>query len=135
MKQIDYFKFLKIFPEFIDIEDSIDVKTELLKKVREDTWRKKERSDLLPIKIIDLETNKIPDVEYFKRFDIMSNDFEFRITYKREMLIDICYLQYLGKWIVYIYKNPLLDRNNFRIMEREEIINLKRTIIIDNILK
>lgn len=132
MKQIDYFKFLKAFPEFIDIDDKVEVKLVLLNEIRKKTWRKKEKSNLLPIKIIDPDGYQ-PVVEYLKKSDLMNDDFKFKIMYKKELLITIYYVKRMNGWLSHIEYN-LQKLNNSMFMEKEEITNLKRTLLIDKIL-
>jgi len=142
LKQIDYFKFLKVFPEFIDIKESDEVKLALLNEVRKRTWRKKGKSDLLPIKIVDKDGYQ-PNMDYFKKVDLMSGDFRFKIMYRKELFITISFLHRTNLlnrhgWVTlidYNYLSKLKKLYYSRIMDKDEITNLKRTLLIDNMLK
>ena len=139
MKQIDYFKFLKDFPEFIDIDETIDVKLILLDYVKKKARRTKGKVDLLPVRKIDY--NEILEIEYFRRVERMNGHSVFKIKFRKEVLFSV---SYLGE----SYEDPSYRRaymdtrrksrklhNRSRFMEPEEITNLKRTMLIDNMLK
>lgn len=119
MKQINYFKFLEKYPEFIDIDDDLSVKLVLLKHIRKKYWRKKkgEVARLLPIKHLGNHPNLID------RF--------YRIKY-RNCIVATIFRQddkIVKSWV------QMSRSDIYQMMEKEEITNLKRVILMEDMLK
>lgn len=136
MKQINYFKFCEKYPEFIDIDDTNSVKLVLLKAIKKKYWFKKEGeiAKLLPIKCSD-----DIDINIYK--DILKDTKYCRVKYKNANIVAMWYNNndsstetlFNGKGIKsYVWR---YQPNVFTIMEKEEIINLKREILINDMLK
>lgn len=137
MKQVDYFKFMKAFPEFIDIDDTDEVKIALLNIIKKQTRKNKEKSSLLPVRKLKLFEHI--DIDFFKkRADFMNGHYIYKIKYRGEVLFTVYYLgensEYSRADVNTAYKLDKL-RNRSRFMEKEEVTNLKRTMLIDNMLK
>ena len=78
----------------------------------------------------------IPDVDYLKKIDLMRYDYIFKIKYRKELLITISYIKKMNNWITHIdYSQYFKKLNNSRFMYDGEVTNLKRTLLIDNMLK
>lgn len=136
MRQIDYFKFLKIFPEFIDVDDTNEVKLVLLNEVRKRTWRKPGIHYLLPITVFNAKLKDLQDASFFKkRYSLMNGHYHYKIVYKGEIMIDIYYLEreVFEDSFEVTYRG--FNRKKSKFMSKGEIKNLKRTLLIDNMLK
>lgn len=133
MKQIDYFKFLKLFPEIIDVDGSVDVKLFLLNEIKKRSKIQKEKTKLLPIiigeKIIKVEDLRSKGIE----------DFYIKIMFKRIWLFSVLVLKYKSTMTnkTVVVKYVAIKQGNIKnaCMPKEESINLKRVIMIDNMVK
>lgn len=118
MKQINYFKFLEQYPEFIGFDESIPIKLALLSEVKKQYWFKKEGeiARLLPLNFHNKQTTFFCNhlrIKYRKAdVAIIWTDDENHIKY----------FSYNIKPNIYI------------MMEKEEMINLKREILIKEML-
>ena len=141
MKQIDYFKFLKAFPEFIDIDDTVEVKIALLKELRRITWRNKEFVKLLPVFFYNVNITQEDliskgftgygyNIKYknniILKFSVVTKENESR----KNVPIGITYpvITFGRPWTYYF-------KSEHMFMGKDEIKNMKRTLLIDNMLK
>jgi hypothetical protein len=134
MKQIDYFKFLKNFPELIDIDDTAEVKIVLLKEI------KKSYMKLLPV---SWKNFKITTEEFKNKLNI-GDHYYIKIMFKKQKLFSAHIIKYKninGKKIEILPEVHFQrDLKNIKLMDKvymtkEEITNLKRTILIDNMIE
>jgi hypothetical protein len=135
MKQIDYFKFLRLFPEIVDIEDSVEVKKVLIEEVKKISKVQKEKTKLLPVNI----HSKIK-VEDIRRVGI--EDYWIKVMFKKNRIFDVIIIKYKSPTTGQIVKPTLAMIRKMKLinedrvfLSKEDITNLKRTILIDNILK
>lgn len=119
MKSINYFRFLEKFPEYIDIEDTENVKLKLLSILKKQFWRKKEGDNprLLPIKIS--HSAKLLRERGIKECN-------FKITFRGKNLMFI--------HIVLDTVTTVNTLNIFMFMSNSEFKNYKRNFILENIL-
>lgn len=131
MKQIDYFKFLKAFPQLIDTNDPIEIKVALLQSLRKMTWRNKEFIKLLPISLHSTITPVDIKIEDFRKKGFNGNGYYIKYRNNKLLMITIINDQILFSrpQNYYIYMDYLL------FMLEDEIKNLKRTVMIDNMLE
>jgi len=135
MKQISYFKFLKAHPEFMDVDDTEDVKLFLLDYVKKRVYRKKEGiCELLPMKGQGYRKN----TDDFKDSKIIKDHSIYRIMFRKYKLMTIYFLK--NETCVIVNNHTQEDKwvtNNVkcRYLSKEEIKNIKRTILIDNLIK
>lgn len=146
MKQINYFKFLEKFPEFIDIEESDNVKLTLLSMLKKMYWRKKDNDKpyLLPISWKNVKT----DHKYYR--DKGLDKYNYAINFKNHRIFSIQFIENGGKNFTgkkhvtfpiihfQMSKNlAFLDTplSPIHFLSNEELKNWKRTILIDNMLK
>ena len=155
MKQINYFKFLEKFPEFIDIDESDIVKFTLLAMLKKMYWRKKENEKdirLLPISYANVSKNP----EYYREKGL--DKFNYIIVFRKYKLFAM-YIEEITNINTYsgtisipfvhfrpFAKDPVPWKSSYpgapsyvyapiRYMSKEEIKNWKRTILIDSMLK
>lgn len=132
MAQVDYYKFFKKFPKFIDIDDTDAVKLVLL----QETKRMKDK--LLPINVVkgDIEVQELRDKGFRDAF---------KVTYKRNIILHVVVINgktnplypnikfpYVDMYRPYTHGNKEKERI---FLSKEEVTNIKRTILIDDMLK
>ena len=147
MKQINYFKFLEKFPEFIDIDESDIVKFTLLAMLKKMYWRKKENEKdirLLPISYANVSKNpeyyrekgldKFNYIVVFRKYRLFSIQFidkgGFNSTGKKHVTFPIIHFQ-MSRNLAY----PDTPTSPIHFLSKDELKNWKRTILIDDMLK
>lgn len=125
LKQIDYFKFCRAFPEFIDIDDTIEMKLVLLKYIKSQNKKKNGKYQLPSI----LQMKMPNSSSYFRKWELMKKDYYYHIMYKKEIILNIHFIND-DKFCIYMKQT-----RNSTILSNEEITNLKRTILIDEMMK
>jgi len=132
LKQINYFKFLEKFPELIDFDDDVSVKLALLAYLRKRYWRKKD-NDIPRLLPVALTTKILVSCVREKGFD----KYHYGINFRNERIFSMSVSDYPS--IPVHFQKSLRYRygtlKNIKIMEREEIINLKRTLLINEMTK
>jgi hypothetical protein len=138
MKQISYFKFTKAHPDFIDIDDTDDVKLVLLEHVRKKIYRKKEGiCELLPIKYPG-NNAFMKDQNYFKDSKLIKGHSIYRIMFRKYKLMSIYFLKDGTCSIINNHRQEdkwIAKNIKCRYLSKREIQNIKRTILIDNMIK
>ena len=148
MKQINYFKFLEQYPEFIGVEEEESVKLVLLSAIKEKYWFKKEGeiARLLPIKFnynmsVEDFRNKGYDKHFynikFKKYHIFAIGV---IEKENDLRKNIPpYTKYPHLFFHIPFRSLFADKSHIghdaRFMSKEEITNLKREILIKEMIK
>lgn len=142
MNQVDYFKFFKVFPKFIDINENEDVKIGLLialKKLK----RKDHSFKLLPISLGSTIGSGI-EVEELRNSGFKDS---FYITHKKRKLFIVGILEkendkrptLPGRTVKYPLVAMSVHWTYFPgsglYMSKDEFKSFKRTILIDDMLK
>ncbi len=133
MKQINYFKFLEKFPEFIDMNDSNEVKLSILKYLKKIYWRKKD--DEIPHFLSLTNKNMVQDIKYYEDKGFVN--FNYNITFRGLRLYSLHFIKNGPPQITYpiIYLQSRINNKMIDFLSVEEVTNLKRTLLIDNMLK
>ena len=119
MKRINYFKFLEIFPEFIDMDDTDDVKLTFLSILKKKYWTRKEGDEprLLPVKPVN-------DVKLLRDREFTS--YCYYITFRGNFMFNLHIVDDT------VFFSDLMGGKKY--MTKEEITNFKRYCILENIL-
>jgi hypothetical protein len=133
MRQVDYFKFFKAFPEFLDIDETDDVKLLLLNSIKKEARKNKEVINLLPIKRVHWGTT-FPK-EMFTKEDFMTGHNIYKIKFRREILFTLTYSKESKASLDTSFYRFRRKKKRSRYMDQNEVVNFKRTLLIDNMLK
>ena len=142
MKQIDYFKIVKAFPQLIDINDTVEVKLALLKELRRVSLRSKEFVRLLPVKVWRnlISPEELREKGFLAPGYIIKN--KKKSIFKIAVIEEHTYVNHIiGQKFPYVdmqkpynhFEIDIFNRHYF--MTQDEVKNMKRTLLIDNMLK
>jgi hypothetical protein len=141
MKQISYFKFFTLFPEFLDMKESNEIKIGCLNELKK-RYRGKELKNTKLILysfstvgiVLSKNFNKIPKLE-LEPSDIINKFIEklpdiknkFSVVFHKQELFSLYFIE--NKVFLKIFNGY----HTYQFMTEEELVNLKRKTIIESI--
>lgn len=146
MKQVDYFKFFRDFPEFLLMEDSLETRKAILLALKKSIKGK----DINDIKLIPFGWNNLNPYIYPKDFEDRGyTGCNFKITFKKTRLFSVHLIfenqdkrknipNYTKYPFIHIQRPWIFHSSEYyfqRFMSIGEITNFKRTVLIDDMLK
>lgn len=121
LAQLDYFKFVRRFPDVIAMNGSIECKKELIEYVRKQTYRKEGIHSLLPI-----DSSMLTHISL--------NKWNYVIKYKKETIFSLIKIKLLNFNEHFVIRYPRIKPTRCYFLTKEDVQNLKRIAVIDSLL-